>query len=134
MYVFRWSFKNHLNYKNSTSPSQIQYQINNSTPFIPIPDNLTVNMLMKPTYDDGMTEKLPVQFLMWYLRISNELLLLHPLLIGVWRSWLAHMSGGHGVGSSSLLTPTKQDIFHSLGGVLSFYPPPRTKLGSAPIC
>ena len=106
MYVFRWSFKNHLNYKNSTSPSQIQYQINNSTPFIPIPDNLTVNMLMKPTYDDGMTEKLPVQFLMWYLRISNELLLLHPLLIGVWRSWLAHMSGGHGVGSSSLLTPT----------------------------
>jgi hypothetical protein len=32
---------------------------------------------------------------------------LHPQLIGVWRSWLAHMSGGHGVGSSSLLTPTK---------------------------
>ena len=26
---------------------------------------------------------------------------------GVWRSWLAHLHGVQGVGSSSLLTPTK---------------------------
>ncbi len=26
--------------------------------------------------------------------------------IGVWRSWLAHLHGVQGVGSSSLLTPT----------------------------
>ncbi len=28
--------------------------------------------------------------------------------IGVWRSWLAHLHGVQGVGSSSLLTPTKR--------------------------
>ncbi len=29
--------------------------------------------------------------------------------IGVWRSWLAHLHGVQGVGSSSLLTPTKRN-------------------------
>ena len=50
-----WSLKVHLNYKNSSSPDQIQYQISLSGPFNPNPDKLTVNTLMKPAYDDGMT-------------------------------------------------------------------------------
>jgi hypothetical protein len=34
--------------------------------------------------------------------------------IGVWRSWLAHLHGVQGVGSSSLLTPTKvKRLFHN---------------------
>ena len=63
------SAKDHLNYKISTFPNQIQYQINFSTPFIPIPDKLTVNMLMKAPYDDGMTDLLSLQFIQEYLTI-----------------------------------------------------------------
>jgi hypothetical protein len=101
-----WSANGHLNYKISFSLVQIQYQIHISNLFHPNPDKLSVNTLMKAAYDDGMTAKLLVQIIIEYLRISNEMLILHAQLIGVWRSWLAHMSGGHGVGSSSLLTPT----------------------------
>ena len=50
-----WSLKVHLNYKNSSSPDQIQYQIKISSQRIPNPDKLTVNLLMKAAYDDGMT-------------------------------------------------------------------------------
>ena len=108
MALFLWSVNGRLNYKISSSPDQIQYQINNSILVIQIPDKLSGNPLMKPGYDDGMTAKHAIRFVSEYLRISNELLILHAQLIGVWRSWLAHMSGGHGVGSSSLLTPTKK--------------------------
>ena len=50
-----WSLKDHLNYKNSSSPDQIQYQIKISSQRIPNPDKLTVNIMMKAAYDDGMT-------------------------------------------------------------------------------
>ncbi len=30
--------------------------------------------------------------------------------IGAWRSWLAHLHGVQGVGSSSLLAPTEEEI------------------------
>ena len=78
---------------------------------------------MKPTYDDGMTAKLHAQFIPEHLRISNELLLLHAQVIGVWRSWLAHMSGGHGVGSSSLLTPTIKTESQLIYSELAFFLP-----------
>ena len=44
--------------------------------------------------------------------------LLHPHLrkkIGAWRSWLAHLHGVQGVGSSSLLAPTKKKIKMHIG-------------------
>jgi hypothetical protein len=40
------------------------------------------------------------------LQIDINLLVLQSQKIGVWRSWLAHLHGVQGVGSSSLLTPT----------------------------
>ncbi len=55
MTFMAWSLKDHLNYKNSSSPDQIQYQIYISSQRIPNPDKLTVNLLMKAAYDDGMT-------------------------------------------------------------------------------
>jgi len=64
-----WSAKDHLNYKFSTFPNQIQYQINFSTPFIPIPDKLTVHPMMKAPYDDGMADLLSLQFIPEYLTI-----------------------------------------------------------------
>jgi len=72
-----WSRKDHLNYKNSSSPDQIQYQTDNSFPHNPNPDKLTVNPLMKAAYDDGMTALFPSQFVLEYLPVRNELLLLH---------------------------------------------------------
>jgi hypothetical protein len=105
----RLSVKEPSNYKFSASPDQIQYQTVYYHPFIQIPDNLTVKRLMKPAYDDVMTAKLPFLILRVYLRISNELLLLPPQLIGVWRSWLAHLHGVQGVVRSSRITPTKTE-------------------------
>ena len=64
-----WSAKDLLNYKISTFPNQIQYQINFSTPFIPIPDKVTVNSMMKAAYDDGMADLLSRQFIPEYLTI-----------------------------------------------------------------
>jgi hypothetical protein len=64
-----WSAKDHLNNGISTFPDQIQYQINFATPFIPIPDKLTVNPMMKPAYDDGMADLLSLQFIPEYLTI-----------------------------------------------------------------
>jgi len=67
--IYLWSAKDHLNYKFSTFTNQIQYQINFSTPFIPIPDKLTVNPMMKAPYDDGMADLLSLQFIPEYLTI-----------------------------------------------------------------
>jgi hypothetical protein len=64
-----WSAKDRLNYKFTTFPNQIQYQINFSTPFNPIPDKLTVNPMMKPAYDDGMADLLFFQIISEYLTI-----------------------------------------------------------------
>jgi hypothetical protein len=45
---------------------------------------------------------------------------IHTDNIGVWRSWLAYLHGVQGVGSSSLLTPTKQKKPFRLSGKAFF--------------